>query len=301
YNYAFVEGAGGAPSVFDTPVNQAARDVFDVSQPVASQMLPLVNYIKNLALHQPVSVAFPYTEDPFAAPPVQLAHTELTAMSLHNHNITVLPNDYSPFTEPPTGEGPAAAAAKLVAQQHPTVVILGSTDVPMVKAFVDTFQQNNYNPQLFVAASGPDQGAAFANAVGPHNVAGIMVPDSWYGGVANTDSQRMVREYIAKYGGTPADVNADVAEAYSVGEVMAQAITATGGVDNAKIIQYLHSGAIMQTVQGKVQFDALGENSGAVGFMFQWTTNGSFVPGLSNDGTAASSQFLAVKPNWGAG
>jgi branched-chain amino acid transport system substrate-binding protein len=300
YNYAFVEGAGGAPSVFDTPVNQAARDVFDVSQPVASQMLPLVNYIKNLALHQPVSVAFPYTEDPFAAPPVQLAQTELTR--LHNtglHNITIEPNDYSPFTEPPSGEGPAAAAAKLVAQQHPTVVILGSTDVPMVKAFVDAFKQNNYNPQLFVAASGPDQGADFATAVGSHNVAGIMVPNSWYGGVENTDSQQMVHEYIAKYGGTPADVNADVAEAYSVGEVMAQAITATGGLDNAKIIQYLHSGTIMQTVQGKVQFDALGENSGAVGFMFQWTANGSFVQGLSTDG-AASSQFIAVKPNWGA-
>jgi branched-chain amino acid transport system substrate-binding protein len=300
YGYAFVEGAGGGPAVFDTPANQAARDVFDVSQPVASQMLPLVNYIKNLALHQSVSVAFPYTEDPFAAPPVQLAQTELTALQHTLHDITIEPNDYSPFTEPPTGEGPAAAVAKLVAQQHPTVVILGSTDVPMVKAFVDTFRQNNYNPQLFVAASGPDQGAAFADAVGTHNVAGIMVPNSWYGGVANTDSQRMVHEYIATHGGTPADVNADVAEAYSVGEVMAQAVTATGGVDNAKIIQYLHSGAIMQTVQGKVQFDALGENSAAVGFMFQWTANGSFVPGLSTDG-APSSQFLAVKPNWGAG
>ena len=35
YGYAFVEGAGGAPAVFDTPLNQADRDVFDVSQPVA--------------------------------------------------------------------------------------------------------------------------------------------------------------------------------------------------------------------------------------------------------------------------
>ena len=55
----------------------------------------------------------------------------------------------------------------------------------------------------------------------------------------------MVKEYVAKYGGTPSDVNADVAEAYSVGQVMDQAVTATGGTDNAKIITYLHSGVTL--------------------------------------------------------
>ena len=44
----------------------------------------------------------------------------------------------------------------------------------------------------------------------------------------------MVKEYIAKYGGTPSDVNADVAEAYSVGQVLAQAVKATHGFDNAE-------------------------------------------------------------------
>jgi hypothetical protein len=52
-------------------------------------------------------------------------------------------------------------------------------------------------------------------------------------------------------------------------------------------------------VQGPVQFDALGENAKAVGFMFQWN-KGNFVQALSTDGSA-SSQFLAIKPNWGAG
>ncbi len=52
----------------------------------------------------------------------------------------------------------------------------------------------------------------------------------------------MVAEYVAQYGGTASGVNADVAEAYSVGEVTAEAITATGGTDNAEIISYLHSG-----------------------------------------------------------
>ena len=46
--YAFVEGAGGAPSVFDTPSNQADHNTFDVSLPVADALVPFVNYIASL-------------------------------------------------------------------------------------------------------------------------------------------------------------------------------------------------------------------------------------------------------------
>jgi branched-chain amino acid transport system substrate-binding protein len=293
YGYAFVEGAGGAPAVFDTPLNQADHNVFDVSQPVAASMLPLVNYIKKLAAHQSVSVAFPYTEDPFAAPPVQLAETELRNFP----RVTV--HSYPPFIEPPTGEQPASQTAQLVVNDHPDVVILGSTDVPMVAAFMSTFEKAHYIPQLFVAASGPDQGSAFTQAVGTTNATGLMVPNSWFPGYDNTESHQMVSEYVAKYGGTDSGVNADVAEAYSVGQVMAQAVTATGGIDNAKIISYLHSGVTLQTVQGPVMFDALGENAKAAGFMFQWN-HGNFVQALKLNG-APTAQFLASKPAWATG
>jgi branched-chain amino acid transport system substrate-binding protein len=296
YGYAFVEGAGGAPAVFDTPLNQADRNVFDVSQPVADSMLPLVNYIKKLAAHHSVRVAFPYTEDPFAAPPVQLAETEL-----QNKNVSrVTTYSYPPFIEPAQGEQPAAQTAQLVVNDHPDVVILGSTDVPMVAAFVQVFKKDNYNPKIFAAASGPDQGSQFTDAIGGvKNATGIMVPNGWFGSFNNTESEQMVKEYIAKYQGTPADVNADVAEAYSVGQVMAQAVTATHGLDNAAIISYLHSGVTLHSVQGAVQFDALGENAQAVGFMFQWN-HGNFLVGLDTGGTPQS-QFIASKPKWGAG
>ena len=46
--YAFIEGAGGAPSVFDTQSNQADHNVFDVSLPVADELMPFVNYITAL-------------------------------------------------------------------------------------------------------------------------------------------------------------------------------------------------------------------------------------------------------------
>src|SRR5215469_1012291 len=104
YGYAFVEGAGGAPAVFDTPLNQADRNVFDVSQPVADSMLPLVNYIKKLPPSQrPKTAAFPCTEDPFAAPPVQFAETLLKSIGIKSYS-------FPPFVESPATDQAAAQA-----------------------------------------------------------------------------------------------------------------------------------------------------------------------------------------------
>jgi branched-chain amino acid transport system substrate-binding protein len=124
----------------------------------------------------------------------------------------------------------------------------------------------------------------------------MMVPDGWYPGYKNAASEKLVNEYVAEYGGTASDVNADVAEAYSVGQVMAEAVTATGGTDNAKIIAYLHSGAVLTSVQGPVKFDSLGENGESDAFVFQWQ-NGAFDQVLPAS-AAGSVAILATKPNW---
>src|SRR5262249_28626608 len=124
-------------------------------------------------------------------------------------------------------------------------------------------------------------------------------PNGWFGSFNNAESEQMVKEYTAQYHGTPADVNADVAEAYSVGQVMGQAGTATHRGRNPAIISYLHSRGMLNSVQGPVQFDALGENAQAVGFMFQWN-HGNFLEGLDTGGTPQP-QFIASKPKWGAG
>ena len=103
-----------------------------------------------------------------------------------------------------------------------------------------------------------------------------MVPDGWFGGVQNALSHVMVEDYIAKYGGTSADINADVAEAYSAGEVLADAVKATKSVNNTKIITYLHSGVTLQTVQGPVKFQSRRrEPRGRQAFIFQWQTTAS--------------------------
>ena len=266
--YAFIEGAGGAPAVFDAASNQADHNTFDVSLPVEDTIMPFVNYIATLppSQREKLTAAYPMAQDPFADPPVQLAEQKLQALGVKTvYSATI-------FTEVPSSY-PAAAAA--VAALHPDIVVLGSTDVPTVQAFMKVFEQKNYTPKMFIAASGPDQGTAFTSAVGAGNAAGMMVPNGWYPGFNNAASKAMVSEYVKQYGGTASGVNADVAEAYSVGQVAAAAITATGGTDNTKIIQYLHSGVTLQTVQGPVQFNSLGENVAAAAFVFQWQDNGT--------------------------
>jgi branched-chain amino acid transport system substrate-binding protein len=289
YGYALVEGAGGAPTVFSSPANVAAHNVFDVSLPVEDNFIPFVNWVASLPPSQrPTTAAYPMADDPFADPPVQLAQQKLQALGVKTVYSKIFPAETASYK--PAADQVAATGAQ--------AVLLGSADVPTVAAFMQAFEQQHYNPKMFIAASGPDQGAAFTSAVGKANATGIMVPNGWYPGYANPESQTMVNEYVAKYGGSPSDVNADVAEAYSVGQVMAQAVTATGGTANAKIISYLHSGVTLNTVQGPVKFDELGKNSSAAAFTFQWQSNGTELKQVLPTSAAGSVPIINPKPNW---
>ena len=289
YGYALVEGAGGAPTVFASPANMAAHNVFDVSLPIEDEMIPFVNWVASLPPNErPKTAAYPMADDPFADPPVQLAQQKLQALGVKTVYSKIFPAETASYK--PAADQVAATGAQ--------AVLLGSTDVPTVAAFIQAFEQQHYNPKMFICAAGPDQGAAFTSAVGKSNATGMMVPNGWYPGYSNAESQNMVNEYVAKYGGTPSDINADVAEAYSVGQVMAQAVTATGGTDNSKIISYLHSGVTLNTVQGPVKFDELGKNSSAAAFTFQWQSNGTAFNQVLPTSASGSVAIINPKPNW---
>lgn len=287
--YAMIEGAGTANSVFDDKSNKKYHNIFSPSLPVADYMLAFVQWIGSLPVGQrPRTAAYPSAADPFAAPPVHIAQVGLQRAGIRTvYSNIAIPEKVSAY------KAPAVAVAASGAQ----LVVLGSTDVPTVSAFMHVFELRHYSPKVFIAVSGPDQGQAFLGTVGQANANGVMVPGGWNGAYANALSYQMVEEYIANYGGTAASINADVAEAFSVGEVAADAVQATHGTDNAKIIKYLHSGVTLQSVQGPVQFTALGENPKSVAFIFQWQ-NGSFNKVLPA-GDQGSVKLLYPKPVWG--
>src|ERR1700751_845799 len=182
--YAFIEGAGGAPTVFDTASNEADHNTFDVSLPVADSLLPFVNYVASLgsAGDKKLTAAYATADDPLNNPQTQLAQSKLQALGVQTVYSKIFPEESTSYK-------PAADA---VAQAKPDIVVLGSSDVPTVQAFMQEFAQDHYTPKLFIATAGPDQGAAFTSAVKPGNAAGMMVPNAWYPGVNIPASQKMV-------------------------------------------------------------------------------------------------------------
>jgi branched-chain amino acid transport system substrate-binding protein len=250
-------------------------------------MVPFADWVKSLPFSQrPKTAAYPMVDDPFADPPVKTAQGILEGAGIK----TVY--QHAPIN-PATNLTPFANA---VAASGAQIVVLGSVDVPTVLAFVRAFEAAHYTPKMFLAASGPDQGLAFTNVVGPGNANGMMVPNGWSGGLANAESHQMIQNYIAKYGGTASQVNTDTAETYSAGQILADAVNATNSLDNAKIIAYLHSGVTVQSVQGPAKFDDVGHNLAAQAFIYQWQ-NSRFVQVLPSN-APGSSQILATKTPW---
>src|SRR5215472_5746475 len=288
YHYAFIEGAGGGPLVFGLKL----PNLFAVSPVVANQLIPFAQWVASLPSgERPKTAAYPMVTDPFAVPMVQNAQKILQKAGVRTVYSKIFP-----------AENPAyKAGADQMAALKPDMVVIGSPDVPGVQAVMKALMTQHFSPKILAASAGPDQGAAFLSAIGGStNATGTMVPNGWYAGMPNALSQQFVKDYTAKYGGTPADINADAAEAYSVGETLAAAVNATKSMSNAKVISYLHSGVTVQTVQGPAKFNAIGQNVVASHFIFQWQTGSKFVQVLPTT-ASGSVPIVNPKPAWGQG
>ncbi len=255
--------------------------LFSTNVPVSGQMLPFADWVVTLP-HRPISAAYPQVSDPFADPPVQTAEKYL-----QDHGVqTVYSNSKSPYSAT-ASNGQLVADARVVARKHPQMVFLGSIAVSTVEDFLKGFAQVHFTPQFFIASSGPDQGQAFLDAVGTSNAIGMMVPNGWSGTYPNALSHVMVQDYIAKYGGTASDINADVAESYSAGETIQAAVDATHGTNQQELASWLHSHTV-QTVLGAVKFNGQGVNTLALNaaLVFQWQ------PGAGGTGA----KFVQILP-----
>lgn len=278
YGYAMVEGAGGGPSVF----TQGLHNVFDVSLPVANNLDSFGQYLLSLpASQRPTTVAYATEDDPFTQPQVDRVKQLLDKGGIRAVSYQVYPAETTDFNP---------IADKIIASNAQVVVV--GTMLPDITAFIQRFKQQHYNPQALIATAGPDQGSEFLKAIGGAQAAeGVMVPNGWYPSANNPGNKEMVQAYIAKYGGKPDDISADVAEAYSVGQVIQQVVTKVQSLDNAKILAELHSGDTFTSVQGPVKLDSTGQNVAASAYLFQWQ-NGSLVAIYPPNATGA------VKPEF---
>ncbi len=280
YHYVLAAGSAGAPPVYG--LND--HFLFSTNVPAAQQMMLFAKWVLKQPGH-PVSAAYPEVDDPFADPPVETAEAYLSSHGVHTA-FTNIHNHYSPNA---TVRTLTADAKKMAQQHHPQMVFLGSIAVNTVQAFMKGFEEANWKPTYFIASSGPDQGSSFLGAVGPGPAVGAMVPNGWFGDYPNALSHVMVQDYIAKYGGTASEINADVAESYSAGQVEAAAVTATQSLSQQRLANWLHQNTV-RTVLGNVTFAADGENTNIANsaLIFQWQ------PGQGGSGAP---QFVQVLPN----
>lgn len=283
YNYAMLEGAGGGPSVF----TQGLHNLFDVSPPVANLLISFAKYVLSLPPSQrPATAAYATEDDPFTQPQVDTARQLLEQGGIKTVSYQVYPAETTDFT--PIAQRMIASKAQM---------IITGTLLPDITAFIQAFKQQHYNPQALIATAGPDQGSQFTQAVGGTTTAeGVFVPNGgWYPQINTFQNAQMVHDYLATYGGTADDISSDVAEAFSVGQVLTQAANKIHSIDNAALIKELHSGDTFQTVQGPVKFNDQGENILATGYLFQWQ-KGSLVSVYPADQATNAPEF--PKPNW---
>jgi branched-chain amino acid transport system substrate-binding protein len=256
--YAFIEGAGGAPSVFTNKWN----NLFAVSLPVEKNLATFAYFILSLPqIIRPKTAAFATSDDPFTYPQVDYARQLLEQGGIK----TVY--DPQPYD---SAKANITNYANQAVQANADVVILG-TLLPDITTYIKVFKQRHYNPKALIATAGPDLGQDFINAVGGvKNTEGVFVPNGWYPQAKNYQNGQMVHDYVAQYGGTVDQINADVAEAYSVGQVLQQAVNNKHSIDNHVLITELHSGDVFNTVQGTAKFDDTGQNTTALAYLFQW-------------------------------
>lgn len=279
--YALPEGSGGGNSVF----SRGLKNVFDASPPVKDDLVGFAQYMLSLPQNErPTTAAYATQTDPFTQPQVDTARTLLEKGGVKTVYYQKYPGDttkdFTPF-------------ANAIVQSHAEVVVLG-TLLPDASAFINTFRQQHYNPKALIATAGPDAGSDFIKAVGSRSTEGVFVPNGWYAEANNFENAQMVQDYVAQYGGTADSINADVAEAFSVGQIVSQAVNKIHSIKNALLIKELHSD-VFNTVQGAVQFDSTGQNKLAMPYLFQWQ-GGQFMPVYPPFAAEANPEFPKQQP-----
>jgi branched-chain amino acid transport system substrate-binding protein len=178
---------------------------------------------------------------------------------------------------------------------HADIVLLGTQGLQDCVAHLKTFMSQHYNPKLIIAAAGPDQGDAFIKAIGLKNTQGLLVPnDGWWPEAKNYQNADFVQAITKQFNIGPADISSDSVQAFSVGQVLQQALEQTNSLDNQKLMDVLRTGTF-QSLQGPVAFDSTGQNKLSVAYLFQWQ-NGSLIPVFPSAQAAAN--VLYPKPNW---
>jgi branched-chain amino acid transport system substrate-binding protein len=282
YGYAFPEPAGGGPAVF----KEKLGNVFFVQPaPVINCGDPFVKWVLSLpASERPKTAAYPSLDDPFAAPIVDRARQQLEAAGVKTVFKTIYPPETTDLTP----------IVQKYANAKPDLVFAGvqSEDAySQVKAMVQT----GFSPKFLFFTNAANSPTEFPDKVGANNTSGIMSCGDWFSNVKTTGNTDFIKAYVAKYGGTPQQIDSGSAEAYAVGQLIELVAARTHKLDNKAIISALHSGS-WPVIEGNLSWNPDGSPKGSV-VLAQWQ-GGKLLPVFPSD--QALAKPTSPKPAWGS-
>lgn len=280
HGYAYVEPAGGAPDVF----NRGLTNIFFAQPaPGARQADPFALYILNLPADQrPKTFAVVSLDDPFTLGVMNRLKGLLTDGGLNSVLDTKYPADKSDFSD----------IAAQVAKLNPDL-ILGGTQEEDSRAQILAYQAAGYQPHIAYFTNGPTVPVTFQKALGK-TTEGIFSSISWFPEGKDYQNTEFTANYIKLSGGSLSDIPEDAANAFTVGQILQQAIEKIGLIDNTALVKELHQGTY-KTIVGQLGFDETGAPNGSF-MLLQWQ-GGKFVIVGPKD-RAEADPLPVPKPNW---
>jgi len=262
YGYAFVEPAGGGPSVFAAKLNNV---FFAQPAPALKNADVLAHYILSLPKSQrPKTAAYPRLDDPFAAPTIERLQKTLEQAGIKTVYAKLYPaelTDWSPIVTATVNSKPDLIAA--------------GTQNEDGYAIAKGLIQQKYNPKFLYLENGANDPLNFPGKIGRRNTTGIMSSGDWFPQAKFEGNKQFIAAYLKAYHGTADQMSTTSAEAYSAGEILAAAVAQTHSIDNGKIISALHKG-VWHTITGNLRWNQYGEPNGET-TLVQWV-GGKLVP-----------------------
>ena len=283
YGYAFIEPAGGAPSVFALHLHNL---FLAQPAPVLDLGVSFANYILSLPPgERPKTAAYSSVDNPFAAPVVELVRQRLQAAGI----TTVLDQTY------PSEQADLGPVVARVVAAKPDLVVDGTQGEDGYETVKD-FVQQKFSPKALFMPNDASDPVNFPAQVGTGNVNGIFTADDWSPLATRPGNADFIKAYLAAYGGTASQIDPTSAEAYACGQLLQEVAKKTGKIDNATITSTLHAGTF-STIEGELSWDADGATNGTSSLLLQWI-NRELVPVFP---TADAAQApVTAKPAWGA-
>jgi branched-chain amino acid transport system substrate-binding protein len=243
----------GSPNMF----NRKFKHIFFAQPATAAHQADLfAQYVAGLpSENRPKTAAYPTQDDPFAKPVIDSVKAQLDAIGIKSVYSKVYPAETNNFD----------TIASDIKNARPDMIVQGAVFEDGV-GLVNSLKKADFTPRVIFQTSAPSNGDQYVKAVGGGGVAnGVFYAVSWSPDTNYPLNQEFVRQYQAKFGGTPEE---DAADAFAAGQVLQAAVEAVGSLDQDRISDWLHNNRV-QTILGPLSWDETGAPQQAF-ILAQW-------------------------------